>query len=77
MEEEEVTEQTGETSKEFRFEMRIDAKWAEHVRRVANLAATVGVIRDDRRGNLTAWVNYCLNIGEEWLKQLAKAKGII
>lgn len=74
---EEQTQQSEEVAKEVRFEMRVDPKWVEHVRRVANLAATVGIIPEDRRGNVADWVNYCLNLGEEWLRQQAKAKGII
>lgn len=75
-----VTEQaqpTDETPREVRFEMRVDPKWVEHIRRVANLAATIGIIREDRRGNMAAWVNYCMNLGEGWLKQQAKARGDI
>ena len=74
---EKQTQQPEEVAKEVRFEMRVDPKWVEHVRRVANLAATIGIIHEDRRGNMAAWVNYCMNLGEEWLRQQAMARGDI
>lgn len=78
MDEKTTVEQTQEveTSKEVRFEMRVDPKWVEHMRDVANYAAKIGIIREDHRGNMAAWVNYCVNLGEEMLKQReTKARG--
>ncbi|GAI33734.1 unnamed protein product, partial [marine sediment metagenome] len=33
-----------------------------------------GIIPDDHRGNITAWVNYCLAIGDELLAKHAEKK---
>jgi hypothetical protein len=43
---------------------------------LANYAALEGVIPQNPKGNLTAWVNYCLQLGEEVMKQHAyQARG--
>ena len=69
-------QQVDGAAKEVRFEMRVASNWVDHVRDVSNYAASIGVIPNDHRGNVTAWVNYCLNLGEEMLKQReAKARG--
>lgn len=65
-------EQQGETAKELKLTMRIDARWYEEVRDVANYAAAIGLIPDDHRGNITAWINYCLHVVENELKRQEK-----
>jgi len=63
-----------EEKSETRFEMRIDTAYYQHMKKVARYAAVEGVIPDDHRGNMTAWVNYCLAIGEEMLRKHAHQK---
>lgn len=66
-----------ETPKEFRLSIRIEEEARERMTAVANYAADEGVIPQNPKGNLTAWVNYCLQLGEEMMKQHAyQARGI-
>lgn len=69
--------QQEETPKEdFNFHMRVTTEWAEHLRMVADYAAKRGIISDDQRGNMAAWVNYCLNYMEKLLTQDYKQAGV-
>ena len=52
-------------AKEIRFQMRVDSEKYRRVERAANQAATEGIIASNHRGNVTAWVQCCLIIGEE------------
>ena len=79
--EEEQEEQAQETQPEevqatkvLRLEMRIDPEANQHLEKLANYAALEGIIPSDHRGNKTAWINYCLLLGEEALKQHAYQK---
>jgi len=63
-----------EEKKEMRLEMRLPAERYERIKRMARYAAVEGIIPDDHRGNITAWVNYCLNIGDELLTKHAQKK---
>ena len=67
-------EETQEEKKEMRLEMRLDAERYERIKKMARYAAVEGIIPDDHRGNMTAWVNYCLNIGDELLTKHAQKK---
>ena len=60
--------------KELRLEMRLPAERYERIKKMARYAAVEGIIPDDHRGNMTAWVNYCLNIGDELLTKHAQKK---
>ena len=69
-EEKEQTEEKSET----RLEMRLDSERYQRIKKMARYAAVEGIIADDHRGNITAWVNYCLNIGDELLTKHAQKK---
>lgn len=56
-------------AKEVRFQMRLEAEKYRRIEKVANYAAAEGIIPSNRKGNMTAWVQYCLLIGEEVVKQ--------
>ena len=77
---EEVTEEQTEEKKEtqekteMRLEMRMDTDRYQRIKKMARYAAVEGIIPDDHRGNVTAWVNYCLNIGDELLTNHAQKK---
>lgn len=60
--------------KELRLEMRMPADRYERIKKMARYAAVEGIIPDDHRGNITAWVNYCLAIGDELLTKHAQKK---
>ena len=60
--------------KVLRLEMRIDQEASQRLEKLANYAALEGLILGDHRGNKTAWINYCLSLGEETLKQYAYKK---
>ena len=60
--------------KALRLEMRIEPEQAQRLEKVANYAALEGLIPSDHRGNKSAWLNYCLMLGEELLKQRAYKK---
>ena len=62
------------TPKGLRLEMRIDPEANQRLEKLANYAALEGLIPSDHRGNKTAWINYCLGVGEELLKQHAYQK---
>jgi len=71
---EEEKEETQEKKVEMRLEMRLDADRYQRIKKMARYAAVEGIIPDDHRGNITAWVNYCLNIGDELLAKHAQKK---
>ena len=56
-------------AKEIRFQMRVDSGKYHHLEKVANYAAAEGIIASNHRGNITAWAQYCLIIGEEVVKE--------
>lgn len=60
--------------KVLRLEMRIDQEQNQRLEKLANYAALEGLIPSDHRGNKTAWINYCLALGEEALKQYVYKK---
>ena len=60
--------------KVLRLEMRITPEQNQRLEKFSNYAALEGMIPSDHRGNKTAWINYCLMIGEEVLKQHAYKK---
>lgn len=60
--------------KEMRLEMRMEVERYQRIKKMARYAAVEGIIQDDHRGNMTAWVNYCLNIGDELLTKHAQKK---
>jgi len=71
----EVQEQAEtQEKKEMRLEMRLDTDRYQRIKKMARYAAVEGIIPDDHRGNVTAWVNYCLNIGDELLTNHAQKK---
>jgi len=59
---------------EMRIEMRVPAETHQRIKKMARYAALEGIIPDDHRGNITAWVNYCLAIGDELLTKHAQKK---
>ena len=61
-------------AKTLRLEMRITEEQSLHLEKLANYAALESIIPHNHRGNKTAWVNYCLQLGEEALKQYAYKK---
>ena len=73
MAEQEEQEDTSE-KKEMRLEMRLPTDRYERIRKMARYAAVERLIPDDHRGNITAWVNYCLAIGDEILTKHAQKK---
>ena len=79
--EEEQGEQTQETQSEdaqpetiLHMQLRINQEANQRLEKLANYAALEGLIPSDHRGNKTAWINYCLMLGEEALKQRAYQK---
>ena len=71
---EEAQAEEAQATKMLRLEMRIDTEQNLHLEKVSNYAALEGIIPSDHRGNKTAWINYCLALGEETLKQRAYQK---
>jgi len=70
----EVQSEESQATKVLRLEMRIDPESNLRLEKLANYAALEGIIPSDHRGNKTAWINYCLVLGEELLKQHAYQK---
>ena len=68
------TPEDAQPTKVLRLEMRIDPEQNQHLEKLSNYAALEGIIPSDHRGNKTAWLNYCLTLGEELLKQHAYEK---
>ena len=71
---EEARPEEAQSPRVLRLEMRIDPEQNQHLEKLANYAALEGIITSDHRGNKTAWINYCLMLGEELLKQRAYKK---
>ena len=59
---------------EMRIAMRVPAETHQRLKKMARYAAVEGIIPDDHRGNITAWINYCLAIGDELLTKHAQKK---
>ncbi|GAJ02107.1 unnamed protein product [marine sediment metagenome] len=74
MEEKQAEAEEAQAVKVLRLEMRIDPEQNQRLEKIANYAALEGLIPSDHRGNKTAWINYCLMLGEEALKQRAYQK---
>ena len=74
VEEKQVEAEEAQAVKVLRLEMRIDQEQNQRLEKLANYAALEGLIPSDHRGNKTAWINYCLALGEEALKQYAYNK---
>lgn len=74
MVQESASVEASQESKEVRMEIRYDSAKYARIRDVANYAAYERIIPEDHRGNITGWVNYCLDLGEELLKQRAHQK---
>ena len=70
----EVQAEEAQATKVLRLEMRITQEQNLHLEKLANYAALEGIIPSDHRGNKAAWINYCLVLGEEALKQHAYQK---
>jgi len=47
----------------------MNAELLDNVREMADYAAAVGVIKDDPRGNVTDFINWCILVGKEALRQ--------
>jgi len=73
-EEPQVEPGEAQPAKVLRLEMRIDPEANQRLEKLSNYAALEGIIPSDHRGNKAAWINYCLVIGEELLKQHAYKK---
>jgi len=58
-----------ETPKEWRLSIRMDKDQIERITAFANYAARRNLIPNNPRGNLTAWVNYCLDFVQEQMRQ--------
>ena len=56
------------------LQLRITPEANLRLEKLSNYAALEGLIPNDHRGNKTAWINYCLTLGEETLKQYAYKK---
>ena len=71
---EEVQAEEVQPTKILNLQLRISQEQNLHLEKLSNYAALEGIIPSDHRGNKTAWINYCLMLGEELLKQRAYKK---
>lgn len=67
----ETLEPTGEEAKDQKISIHIamEPKFVAQIKEMADYAAEAGIIPGDNRGNMTAFVNWCIEIGREMLKQ--------
>ena len=56
------------------LQLRMDQEANLRLEKMADYAALEDLIPSDHRGNKTAWINYCLLLGEEILTQRAYKK---
>ena len=63
-----------QSTKGLRLEVRVDEEQNQRLEKLSNYAAIEGISPSDYRGNKTAWVNYCLMVGEQLLRQHAYQK---
>ncbi len=71
---EEAQAEEVQPTKILNLQLRISQEQNLHLEKLSNYAALEGIIPSDHRGNKTAWINYCLMLGEELLKQRAYKK---
>ena len=69
-----VEAEEAQATKVLRLEIRIAPEANQWLEKLSNYAALEGIIPSDHRGNKAAWVNYCLGLGEEALKQYVYKK---
>jgi len=71
---EEVAQPAGEAAKQVRLNFNVDAGKYERLKELADYAANEGLIPSHHRGNITSFVNWCMEMGEEALHQHALKK---
>ena len=54
-----------------RLHILLNAELLENVRELADYAAELGLIPNDPRGNVTDFINWCIETGKERLRQYA------
>lgn len=63
-----------EERKEANLMMRLEPAKYERMRQLSDYAANEGLIPSHHRGNLTSFINWCVTLGEETLRQHALKK---
>ena len=49
----------------------LNAEMLDNVKELADYAAEIGLIHNDPRGNVTDFINWCIEVGKERLRQYA------
>lgn len=65
---------TEEAAKQVRLNFNVDAGKYERLKELADYAANEGLIPSHHRGNITSFVNWCMEMGEVVLHQHALKK---
>ena len=65
---------TEEVAKQVRLNFNVDASKYDRLKELADYAANEGLIPSHHRGNITSFVNWCMEMGEEVLHQHALKK---
>lgn len=63
-----------EAAKQVRLNFNVDASKYDRLRLLADYTANEGLITGHPRGNITGFVNWCMEMGEKWLQQYAMKK---
>jgi len=69
-----ATQMMEETAKQKRLNFDVDADKYDRLRQLADYAVLEGLITGHPRGNITSFVNWCIEMGEEILQQHALKK---
>lgn len=68
-------EEQQEQKRESSFiQMKIDPEQHERIRKLADYAASQGFIDGHHLGNMTQFINWCITLGQETLRQYALKK---
>jgi len=70
----EAGQPTEEAAKQVRLNFSVDAGKYERLKELADYAANEVLIPSHHRGNITSFVNWCMEMGEEVLRQHALKK---
>ena len=65
-------EKQGVVEEQKQINIKLDPRWYEEIKELADYTANEGLIPYNYRGNLTAFIDWCMVLGKAWLKERAR-----
>jgi len=62
---------TEKPARERVLEVKVELDYYDRLKKLSDLAVAYQVIPNDYRGNIAGWVRWCLDLGEQTLRQYA------